>query len=57
MGNSRRNCNLGRLIEPVDVVGKDKIGNHIGNDQDSPIGEKNDVPGNKAGQDLQESLD
>lgn len=57
MGNCRRNCNLGRLIEPVDVVGKDKIGNHIRNYQDSPVRKKNYVPGNKTGKNFQKSLD
>ena len=57
MGNCRRNCNLGRLIEPVDVVGKDKIGNNIGDYQNSPIREKDYVPGNKTGKNFQKSLD
>jgi len=57
MGNCRRDCNLGRLIEPVDVVGKNKVGNNIGNNQYSPIWKKNYVPGNKTGKNFQKSLD
>ncbi len=57
MRNNCGNCNLSRLIEPVDVIGKNKIGNNIGDYQNSPIREKDYVPGNKTGKNFQKPLD
>ena len=57
MGNNCSDCDLQRLIEPVDVKDKDKVGNRGGNYKNSPVREKDYVPGNKSGKNFQKSVD
>ncbi len=57
MGNDSANRYLERLVEPVEVKDEDKIGNSIGNDKNSPVRKKNQIPRKKPRQNLEQSMD
>jgi hypothetical protein len=48
---------LERLVKPVKIKDQDKVGNNVGDNKDSPIREKNNIPGNESGKNFQESMD
>ena len=47
---------LERLVEPVDIKAQNKIGHDVGHNQNTPVREKDDVPGNKAREYFQRPL-
>ena len=56
MGDDCGNGNLQGLIEPVNVKNEHEVGNHGGNQEDSPIGKEDDVPGDKPREYFQQSV-
>ena|SRR3990167_1680423 len=57
MGNNCSDCDLQRLIEPIDVKDKDKVGNRGGNYENSPIREKDYIPRDKTRENFQKTVD
>jgi len=42
----------GGLVEPVDIENKDEVGGKLGDNQNTPVGEKDEIPRDEAGEDF-----